>query len=139
MPDARSVRRASAADAEKSSESRLSGFFSLTKHRSSMKATPTSPIATTTTVSVATTDTDAPPPVMPIVTPEPVVPEVKGHVQEGVKRGSPLTGRHVGVHVMGNDLLAEMRAKQEKRLKVRFMRTVLNAAIKFRLIHIDLI
>ncbi|XP_067280931.1 F-actin-uncapping protein LRRC16A [Pseudorasbora parva] len=108
---------AKAPDSEKSRESRLSGFFSLVKHRSSTKATPTSPTpsataTTTTTVSVATTETDIPPP-EPVVTPEPVVPEVKGHVQEGIKRGSPLTGRP-----MGNDLLlAEIRAKQEKRKK----------------------
>ncbi|XP_067268361.1 F-actin-uncapping protein LRRC16A isoform X2 [Chanodichthys erythropterus] len=112
--------KASAADAEKSRESRLSGFFSLIKHRTSTKATPTSPTpsptATTTTVSVTATETDAPSP-EPAVNPEPVAPEVKGHVQEGVKRGSPLTGRHMGMQVLGNDLLAEMRAKQEKRKK----------------------
>lgn len=69
------------------------------------------------------TETDAPPP-EPAVNPEPVAPEVKGHVQEGVKRGSPLTGRHMGMQVLGNDLLAEMRAKQEKRKKVRFRHAV---------------
>lgn len=114
-------------DAEKSRESRLSGFFSLIKHRTSTKATPTSPTpsptATTTAVSVTVTETDAPPP-EPAVNPEPVAPEVKGHVQEGVKRGSPLTGRHMGMQVLGNDLLAEMRAKQEKRKKVRFRHAV---------------
>lgn len=117
----------SAADAEKSRDSRLSGFFSLIKHRASTKATPSSPTpsptATTTTVSVTATETDAPPP-EPAVNPEPVAPEVKGHVQEGVKRGSPLTGHHMGVQVLGNDLLAEIRAKQEKRKKVRFIHTV---------------
>lgn len=112
----------SAADAEKSRDSRLSGFFSLIKHRASTKATPSSPTATTTTVSVTATETDAPPP-EPAVNPEPVAPEVKGHVQEGVKRGSPLTGHHMGVQVLGNDLLAEIRAKQEKRKKVRFIHT----------------
>ncbi|XP_077096605.1 F-actin-uncapping protein LRRC16A-like [Siphateles boraxobius] len=118
------VAKAPAADTEKSRDSRLSGFFSLIKHRSSTKATPTSPTpgalataTTMTTVSVTTAEKDAPSPET-VVTPEPVVHEVKGHVQEGVKRGSPLTGRHMGAQVLGNDLLlAEIRAKQEKRKK----------------------
>jgi len=46
-------------------------------------------------------------------------PEVKSHAQEGVKHSSPLTGRHIGAQMLGNDILAEIRAKQEKRQKVR--------------------
>ncbi|XP_073677636.1 F-actin-uncapping protein LRRC16A [Garra rufa] len=113
-------------------ESRLSGFFSSIKHRASAKATPTSPTPST-TVSVTTAEPDAPPPESavtssdpaPAVTPEPiaapvaalVAPEVKGHTQDGAKRGSPLKGGHMGVQVLGNDMLAEIRAKQEKRKK----------------------
>lgn len=90
-------------------ESRLSGFFCGIKHRPSAKATPTSP--------TATAESEAPPPA-PVVTPDPVAaPEVKVHVQEGVKHSSPLTGRHMGVQMLGNDVLAEIRAKQEKRKK----------------------
>ncbi|XP_056335356.1 F-actin-uncapping protein LRRC16A [Danio aesculapii] len=168
-------------DTEKKRESRLSGFFSLIKHRPSSKATPISP----TPRAMSTEEPDAPPRVPTVtfnepvptvtfsdpvpavtsslpapvvtfidpvpavtssdptpavtasdptpamtssdpaptmissdlVTPEPVAPEVKGHVQEAVKRGSPLSGRHMGVQVLGNDLLAEIRAKQEKRKK----------------------
>lgn len=44
-------------------------------------------------------------------------PEVKSHAQEGVKHSSPLTGRHIGAQMLGNDILAEIRAKQEKRQK----------------------
>ncbi|XP_043088842.1 F-actin-uncapping protein LRRC16A [Puntigrus tetrazona] len=89
-------------------ESRLSGFFCSFKHRPSAQATPTSP--------TVTAQPEAPPPA-PAVTPEPVpAPEVKGHVQE-VKRSSPQAGRHKGVQMLGNDMLAEIRAKQEKRKK----------------------
>ncbi|KAL0167252.1 hypothetical protein M9458_039096, partial [Cirrhinus mrigala] len=105
------------------------GFLSNIKQRASAKATPTSPTPST-TVTVTTADSDAPPPEpaetssdpAPALTPEPVaaapvVPEVKGHAQEGAKRSSPLTGHHMGVKVLGNDMLAEIRAKQEKRKK----------------------
>ncbi|XP_073787400.1 F-actin-uncapping protein LRRC16A isoform X2 [Danio rerio] len=144
-------------------ESRLSGFFSLIKHRPSSKATPTSPtpramsivepeapppapavtfsdpvaavtsslptpavtfsdpvIAVTTSDPTPAVTFSDPAPTMTSSVPaasEPVAPEVKGHVQEAVKRGSPLSGRHMGVQVLGNDLLAEIRAKQEKRKK----------------------
>ncbi|XP_052439348.1 F-actin-uncapping protein LRRC16A [Carassius gibelio] len=86
-------------------ESRLSGFFCSFKHRPSAKATPTSP--------TASAESEAPPPA-PAVTPDPVAaPEVKGHAQEGIRRG----GSHKGVQMLGNDMLAEIRAKQEKRKK----------------------
>lgn len=110
-------------------ESRLSGFFSSIKQRASGKATPTSPTPST-TVTVTTAKSDAPPPEQavtssdptPALTPEPVAApvatEVKGHAQEGAKRGGPLTGHHMGVKMLGNDMLAEIRAKQEKRKKV---------------------
>uniref|UniRef100_A0A671Q2N9 CARMIL C-terminal domain-containing protein n=1 Tax=Sinocyclocheilus anshuiensis TaxID=1608454 RepID=A0A671Q2N9_9TELE len=88
-------------------ESRLSGFFCSIKHRASAEAMPTSP--------TATAEPEAPPPV-PAVTSDPVAaPEVKGHAQEGIKHGSP----HKRVQMLGNDMLAEIRAKQEKRKKVR--------------------
>ncbi|XP_016376211.1 F-actin-uncapping protein LRRC16A [Sinocyclocheilus rhinocerous] len=88
-------------------ESRLSGFFCSIKHRPSAEATPTSP--------TATAEPEAPPPA-PAVTSDPVAaPEVKGHAQEGIKHGSP----HKRVQMLGNDMLAEIRAKQEKRKKVR--------------------
>ncbi|XP_016316724.1 F-actin-uncapping protein LRRC16A [Sinocyclocheilus anshuiensis] len=86
-------------------ESRLSGFFCSIKHRASAEAMPTSP--------TATAEPEAPPPV-PAVTSDPVAaPEVKGHAQEGIKHGSP----HKRVQMLGNDMLAEIRAKQEKRKK----------------------
>ncbi|KAK2887796.1 hypothetical protein Q8A67_016024 [Cirrhinus molitorella] len=98
-------------------ESRLSGFFSSIKQRTSAKATPTSPTPSATVApppEPAVTSSDP----APTVTPEPVAaPEVKGHAQDGVKRGSPLMGRQMGLQVMGNDMLAEIRAKQEKRKK----------------------
>lgn len=88
----------------RSRESLLSGFFCNIKHRPSAKAPPTSP--------TATAESEAPPPA-PAVTPDPVAaPEVKGRAQEGIKRGS-----HKGVQMLGNDMLAEIRAKQEKRKK----------------------
>ncbi|XP_041932944.1 F-actin-uncapping protein LRRC16A [Alosa sapidissima] len=34
---------------------------------------------------------------------------------EAMRKHSPLMGRHMGVQVMGNDFLAEMRAKQERK------------------------
>uniref|UniRef100_A0A672LR49 CARMIL C-terminal domain-containing protein n=1 Tax=Sinocyclocheilus grahami TaxID=75366 RepID=A0A672LR49_SINGR len=88
-------------------ESRLSGVFCSIKHRPSAEAPPTSP--------TATAEPEAPPPA-PAVTSDPVAPpEVKGHVQEGIKHGTP----HKRVQMLGNDMLAEIRAKQEKRKKVR--------------------
>ncbi|XP_016116222.1 F-actin-uncapping protein LRRC16A [Sinocyclocheilus grahami] len=86
-------------------ESRLSGVFCSIKHRPSAEAPPTSP--------TATAEPEAPPPA-PAVTSDPVAPpEVKGHVQEGIKHGTP----HKRVQMLGNDMLAEIRAKQEKRKK----------------------
>ncbi|XP_051948611.1 F-actin-uncapping protein LRRC16A-like [Xyrauchen texanus] len=110
--------KSSVVDAEKKRESRISGFFDLIKHRSSTKTTSTTPSATATTTP---TETNAQPPKLVVTlndpVPEHVAPEVRGHVQEGVKHDSPLMGRHMGVQVLGSDLLAEIRAKQEKRKK----------------------
>ncbi|XP_072523591.1 F-actin-uncapping protein LRRC16A isoform X2 [Salminus brasiliensis] len=43
-----------------------------------------------------------------------VAPEPKGHTEEGKKRDATPAGRIRGVQVMGNDFLAQLRAKQEK-------------------------
>lgn len=43
-----------------------------------------------------------------------VTSESKGHAEEGKKREGPHGGRIRGVQVMGNDFLAQLRAKQEK-------------------------
>ncbi|KAI5100800.1 capping protein, Arp2/3 and myosin-I linker protein 3 isoform X1, partial [Silurus meridionalis] len=43
-----------------------------------------------------------------------VTSESKGHAEEGKKREGPQGGRIRGVQVMGNDFLAQLRAKQEK-------------------------
>nr|XP_055076493.1 F-actin-uncapping protein LRRC16A isoform X4 [Misgurnus anguillicaudatus] len=76
---------------------------------------------TTTTVTMGTAETSITPIVTAVDPPIPAVeipaPEVKGHVQDGVKRDGPLVKGHVGVQVMGGDMLMEIRAKQEKRKK----------------------
>ncbi|XP_028254971.1 F-actin-uncapping protein LRRC16A [Parambassis ranga] len=41
--------------------------------------------------------------------------ETKGHLETTVKKENPHLPRHIGVPVMGMDLLAEMKARQEKR------------------------
>lgn len=93
----------------------VDGTSPLIKHRSSTKATPTSTMTTAQTI------------VTPIVTAGdpcvPAAPEVKGHVQEGVKGDGQLVRGHVGVRVIGGDMLMEIRAKQEKRKKVRHTHT----------------
>uniref|UniRef100_A0AAR2KB92 CARMIL C-terminal domain-containing protein n=1 Tax=Pygocentrus nattereri TaxID=42514 RepID=A0AAR2KB92_PYGNA len=100
----RSSVKDSAADGERKRESRMSGFFNLIKSRSSTKSSPTSPhtsiimptsVTPTTTVPVATiTNTTI--------------------TTEGKKRDAQHGGRIRGVQVMGNDFLAQLRAKQEK-------------------------
>lgn len=46
---------------------------------------------------------------------EPVTSDPKEEPQVDTKsKHSPLMGRHMGVQVMGNDFLAEIRAKQER-------------------------
>ncbi|XP_057197350.1 F-actin-uncapping protein LRRC16A-like [Triplophysa rosa] len=101
----------------------VEGTSPLIKRHSSTKTTPTSPTfstTTTATISISTAEKNVTPP-EPIVTAGdpciPAVPEVKGHVQEGVKREGQLIRGHVGVQVLGGDMLMEIRAKQEKRKK----------------------
>lgn len=53
----------------------------------------------------------------------PTTPEVKGHMQTEVKREGQLIRGHVGVQVLGGDMLMEIRAKQEKRKKDRVRHT----------------
>ncbi|XP_066524854.1 F-actin-uncapping protein LRRC16A-like [Hoplias malabaricus] len=153
-------------EGEKKRESRMSGFFSLIKSRSSIKTPPTSPHTNTPTATSITPTTITAVPmaatpntsitaslsieesdeVEPIKTvkevkspvpehlPEPVrtldnqaekseprdhgdvvgASETKGHPEESKKREGPQAGRIRGVQVMGNDFLAQLRAKQEK-------------------------
>ncbi|XP_063041578.1 F-actin-uncapping protein LRRC16A-like [Engraulis encrasicolus] len=94
---------------------------------------PKSPIPTPTTtsqpeVTIANTPSDAtdlPPPPTPTAAEEPQSPgppkEAELPREEALPAGeaksklSPPMGRHIGVQVMGNDFLAEMRAKQERK------------------------
>ncbi|XP_056597921.1 F-actin-uncapping protein LRRC16A isoform X2 [Triplophysa dalaica] len=108
---------------EKALGSDVEGTSPLIKPHSSTKSTPTSPTfstTTTATISIATAETNHTPP-EPIPTPEdsciPAASEVKGHMQEGVKREGQLIRGHVGVQVLGGEMLMEIRAKQEKRKK----------------------
>lgn len=130
-------------EGEKKRESRMSGFFNLIKSRTSMKSPPTSPHSPTPTPTnsstPSTTEHDNVESTKPAVkspvldhTPEPVKTQVqekadpcepvdtattsesKGHAEEGKKREGPQGGRIRGVQVMGNDFLAQLRAKQEK-------------------------
>ncbi|TSP90484.1 F-actin-uncapping protein LRRC16A [Bagarius yarrelli] len=129
-------------DGERKRESRMSGFFNLIKSRTSIKSPPTSPHTPTPAPKASTPSTSEPnnvestkpavkSPILdhaqePIKTHvqekaepcEPVDPamnsESKGHVEEGKKREGPHGGRIRGVQVMGNDFLAQLRAKQEK-------------------------
>lgn len=78
--------------------------------RSSMKSPVLPPVSETEVASISSP-----------VEPEPMDPEVltsdpreEAHVGEGKSKQSPLMGRHLGVQVMGNDFLAEIRAKQER-------------------------
>ncbi|XP_073668814.1 F-actin-uncapping protein LRRC16A-like isoform X2 [Paramisgurnus dabryanus] len=83
------------------------------------KTTPGDTTTTTTTVAMVTAETSITPTVTAVdpCIPTVEIPEVKGHVQEGVKRDGPLVKGHVGVQVLGGDMLMEIRAKQEKRKK----------------------
>ncbi|KAG7324560.1 hypothetical protein KOW79_012576 [Hemibagrus wyckioides] len=130
-------------EGEKKRESRMSGFFNLIKSRTSMKSPPTSPHsptpAPTNSSTPSTTEHDNVESTKPAVkspildhAPEPVKTQVqekadpcepvdtattsesKGHAEEGKKREGPQGGRIRGVQVMGNDFLAQLRAKQEK-------------------------
>ncbi|KAK3526355.1 hypothetical protein QTP70_024636 [Hemibagrus guttatus] len=130
-------------EGEKKRESRMSGFFNLIKSRTSMKSPPTSPHsptpASTNSSTPSTTEHDnaestKPPVKSPILdhAPDPVKTQVqvkadscepvdtattsesKGHAEEGKKREGQHGGRIRGVQVMGNDFLAQLRAKQEK-------------------------
>ncbi|KAF5894844.1 F-actin-uncapping protein LRRC16A-like, partial [Clarias magur] len=130
-------------EGERKRESRMSGFFNLIKSRTSIKSPPTSPLTNTPAPTNATTSSttesdnvDSTKPAMksPVLehTREPLKTEVpekaepcepadtavtsenKGHAEEGKKREGPQGGRIRGVQVMGNDFLAQLRAKQER-------------------------
>lgn len=130
-------------EGERKRESRMSGFFNLIKSRTSVKSPPTSPHTTTpaptnpTTPSITESDNiESTKPLVKSPIPEhpqdPVktqVPEkvelcepvdtamtseIKGHPEEGKKREGLHGGRIRGVQLMGNDFLAQLRAKQEK-------------------------
>uniref|UniRef100_A0AAR2KQT7 CARMIL C-terminal domain-containing protein n=1 Tax=Pygocentrus nattereri TaxID=42514 RepID=A0AAR2KQT7_PYGNA len=103
----RSSVKDSAADGERKRESRMSGFFNLIKSRSSTKSSPTSPHTSIIMPTMEKTD----PGDHGNVT---VTSEPKGHAEEGKKRDAQHGGRIRGVQVMGNDFLAQLRAKQEK-------------------------
>lgn len=121
----------------------MSGFFNLIKSRTSIKSPPTSPQTNTPAPTNATTpvttesdnvDSSKSAIKSPVLehTQEPLKTEVpekaepcepvdtavtsvsKGHAEEGKKREGPQGGRIRGVQVMGNDFLAQLRAKQEK-------------------------
>ncbi|MCI4381517.1 hypothetical protein PGIGA_G00252760 [Pangasianodon gigas] len=131
-------------EGERKRESRMSGFFNLIKSRTSMKSPPTSPHtpapAPTNATLPSTTESDNVESTKPAVkspvlehTQEPVKTQIaekvepcepvdtamtsesKGHAEEGKKREGPHGGRIRGVQVMGNDFLAQLRAKQEKK------------------------
>ncbi|KAM9496591.1 F-actin-uncapping protein LRRC16A isoform 1-T1 [Clarias gariepinus] len=130
-------------EGERKRESRMSGFFNLIKSRTSIKSPPTSPQTNTPAPTNATTpvttesdnvDSSKSAIKSPILehTQEPLKTEVpekaepcepvdtavtsvsKGHAEEGKKREGPQGGRIRGVQVMGNDFLAQLRAKQER-------------------------
>ncbi|KAF4081602.1 hypothetical protein AMELA_G00163360 [Ameiurus melas] len=124
-------------EGEKKRESRMSGFFNLIKSRTSLKSPPTSPHTPTPAPTITESDnvestTPAVKSPIPEHTQEPIkaqVPEKvepcepvdtamtsesKGHVEESKKKDAPPGGRIRGVQVMGNDFLAQLRAKQEK-------------------------
>ncbi|XP_053541605.1 F-actin-uncapping protein LRRC16A isoform X3 [Ictalurus punctatus] len=124
-------------EGEKKRESRMSGFFNLIKSRTSLKSPPTSPHTPTPAPTITESDnvestTPAVKSPIPEHTQEPIktqVPEKvepcepvdtamtsesKGHVEESKKKEAPPGGRIRGVQVMGNDFLAQLRAKQEK-------------------------
>lgn len=130
-------------EGERKRESRMSGFFNLIKSRTSIKSPPISPQtpspAPTNASTASTTEPDnveSPKPAgkspVPEHTQEPIKPQVqekaepgepvdtamtsegKSHAEEGKKREVPPGGRIRGVQVMGNDFLAQLRAKQEK-------------------------
>uniref|UniRef100_A0AAR2KM00 CARMIL C-terminal domain-containing protein n=1 Tax=Pygocentrus nattereri TaxID=42514 RepID=A0AAR2KM00_PYGNA len=127
----RSSVKDSAADGERKRESRMSGFFNLIKSRSSTKSSPTSPH--TSIIMPTSTKTAVRSPVPEhsseavktqdnqVEKTDPgdhgnvtVTSEPKGHAEEGKKRDAQHGGRIRGVQVMGNDFLAQLRAKQEK-------------------------
>ncbi|GAA6093266.1 F-actin-uncapping protein LRRC16A-like isoform X2 [Tachysurus ichikawai] len=139
----RSSMKDTGSEGERKRESRMSGFFNLIKSRTSIKSPPTSPHspspAPTISSTPSTTEHDNVESTKPAVkspvldhTPEPIktqVPEKadpcepvdtcrtsesKGHAEEGKKREGLPGGRIRGVQLMGNDFLAQLRAKQEK-------------------------
>ncbi|XP_060742666.1 F-actin-uncapping protein LRRC16A isoform X2 [Tachysurus vachellii] len=139
----RSSMKDTGSEGERKRESRMSGFFNLIKSRTSLKSPPTSPHSPTPAPTISSTpsttehdnvESTKPAVKSPILdhTPEPIktqVPEKadpcepvdtsrtsesKGHAEEGKKREGLPGGRIRGVQVMGNDFLAQLRAKQEK-------------------------
>uniref|UniRef100_A0A8B9L4I0 CARMIL C-terminal domain-containing protein n=1 Tax=Astyanax mexicanus TaxID=7994 RepID=A0A8B9L4I0_ASTMX len=103
---------------ERKRESRMSGFFNLIKSRTSTKTPPTSPHTPSTAPASVTPTTTT-----PIVTTKAgpcdhgeiaAAPEPKAQAEEGKKKEGAPAGRIRRVQVMGNDFLAQLRAKQEK-------------------------
>uniref|UniRef100_A0AAY4D7R0 Uncharacterized protein n=1 Tax=Denticeps clupeoides TaxID=299321 RepID=A0AAY4D7R0_9TELE len=117
-------------EVDRKRESRMSGLFNLIKPRLSKSeknhgAAAISPHITVTTPTREdlTSPVKSPikSPILPPVAettkthpPQPDISEPEHHT-EGKIRNSPLMGRHGRMPVMGNDFLAEIRAKQEKR------------------------
>uniref|UniRef100_A0AAY4CIG9 F-actin-uncapping protein LRRC16A n=1 Tax=Denticeps clupeoides TaxID=299321 RepID=A0AAY4CIG9_9TELE len=115
-------------EVDRKRESRMSGLFNLIKPRSSKSeknhgAAAISPHITVTTptredlTSPVKSPIKSPilPPVAETTKTHPPQPDIEEHHTEGKIRNSPLMGRHGRMPVMGNDFLAEIRAKQEKR------------------------
>uniref|UniRef100_A0AAY4D8A9 CARMIL C-terminal domain-containing protein n=1 Tax=Denticeps clupeoides TaxID=299321 RepID=A0AAY4D8A9_9TELE len=130
-------------EVDRKRESRMSGLFNLIKPRLSKSeknhgAAAISPHITVTTPTREDLTSPVKSPIKsPILPPVPVTSEQKAnsdakvdsdhdhnvtpavhkeeHHTEGKIRNSPLMGRHGRMPVMGNDFLAEIRAKQEKR------------------------
>uniref|UniRef100_A0AAY4D867 CARMIL C-terminal domain-containing protein n=1 Tax=Denticeps clupeoides TaxID=299321 RepID=A0AAY4D867_9TELE len=105
-------------EVDRKRESRMSGLFNLIKPRlsKSEKNHGAAAISPHITVTTPTREDLTSPVKSPIKSPIlPPVPDIKEHHTEGKIRNSPLMGRHGRMPVMGNDFLAEIRAKQEKR------------------------
>ncbi|XP_060771302.1 F-actin-uncapping protein LRRC16A isoform X2 [Neoarius graeffei] len=133
-------------EGEKKRESCMSGFFNLIKSRTSLKSPPTSPhtptpVPTNATMPSTTESNNVEfiKPVMKIPIPEhtqePIKTQVlekvesceavdasmtsvsRSNTEEGKKREGPHGGRILGVQVMGNEFLAQLRAKQKMKEK----------------------
>ncbi|KAJ8394632.1 hypothetical protein AAFF_G00044350 [Aldrovandia affinis] len=139
-----SLKTSDSQDGEKKRDSRKGGFLNLIKSRSSKsdksQAAPAPPPAPAPVATAATATEEPPSPKGPVRSPAPEpakskeakappvdyssssdrsedlkTPDSMDEHSEGDGKGSPKGGRRYGVQVMGSGLLAEMKAKQEKR------------------------